>query len=180
SHQPLAFEAVHHRVQHSISPLQPSSREVAHSLNDRISVGLSFRKNGEDQRLSGCGNQVFGGHAINSCERGIAALYIALQCMSRKPRDCYPWASCDACNRNCPHAASMSAPLRLRTLDGMPNCLRIDRNSCVRGAVGSTNGNSVTPFMGIRFTWATRGCTRWANCRACSGRSFTLERSTYS
>src|SRR5262245_17938959 len=83
-HVAVAFEAVEHRVQHAVRPLQLAARELGHALDDGVAIALAFAEDREDQWSGRGGDEVLADvHGLaGPGQQYIEALYIVLLCIA--------------------------------------------------------------------------------------------------
>ena len=60
--QSVAFQPVQNRIQHPVAPLDLSTAQRAHLLDDLVALAFAPGENGEQQRFRGGGDHVFGKH----------------------------------------------------------------------------------------------------------------------
>ena len=57
-HEAVALEAVEHRVEHAVRPLQLPAGQLVHALDDGVAVALALAEDGQHQRRGRGGDEV--------------------------------------------------------------------------------------------------------------------------
>ena len=60
--QAVALQPVKDRIQHPVAPFNPPAGKFAHLLDDFVAVTFAARKDGQQERFRGRGNQIFRKH----------------------------------------------------------------------------------------------------------------------